>query len=632
MVVLANLAAGATTTRTLTAVVADLTLRPYRNVAEIDSDSADTYSAPGEPVTDVDSTPDADVSNDGNYGPIMSASAIDNVIDGPTPAIAFAGVGADAPPVGEDDADIADVDVPVTYDLALIKTGPTTLAADGSAVFTITVTNQGNVPSGVYDVTDTVPAGLVATDASDGGSLATPSSTVDWTALPSLAPGETATLTVTMSVTDYTLRPYLNHAEITADSADSYSPVVGAPVVDVDSVPDDLATSALDNTLISEAGIGLDAGFDDEDVATVTIDPAYDLALVKTGDTATTTYDGTVVFTVTVANQGNVPSGPFTVTDTLPAGMTFESASNGGVLGSDGVHVTWSLTSMPPDETASLTVTATVSDFTQRPFINSAEITADSAASYSLPYGPVLTDVDSAPDDAATSTVDNTDLDEAGLAGDTGFDDEDVARVDVPISYDLELVKTLDPGQTFHLGDTLGYTITVTNKSNVPSGLYSVQDALPDGLTFIEGSHGATAAGNLVTWTNLASLAPGGSASVTILVRLSDITKSSYVNVAAIIADGSAAMSTMTDPVTDVDSSPSLPTGDQRVTEDDRSVASLSLADVLAANATAPVPVALPRTGSDSERTITMALFAVAAGAVLTLGAHRRRKRSEHVG
>jgi uncharacterized repeat protein (TIGR01451 family) len=621
---ISNLPAGSSTSRVVTFTISDITLRPYRNFAEISSDSAATYSSAGETVHDVDSTPDTDVTNDGTYGAIMSGGPIDNV-DGVVPgtAVAAAGVGADAPlSGGQDDADIADVDVPVTYDLALIKTGPPTIDADGSAMFTITVANQGNVPSGVYTVADTVPPGMTATGASNSGSLASPTTAVVWTGLPSLAPGATATLTVTMHVVDYTLRPYHNVAEITADSASSYTAIGGPPVTDIDSVPGDVASSADDNTILSQAGSGADAGFDDEDVATVTIDPAYDLALVKTADKTSTTYNGTVVFTIAVANQGNVPSGVFTVTDSLPAGVTFESASSGGTPDADGTHVVWNLPSMAPAASVTVTVTVRVSDITKRPFVNAAEITADSAATYSLPGGPVLTDVDSAPGDAATSTVDNTSMSEAGVGADSGFDDEDIAGFDVPVVYDLDLVKTLDPGQTFHLGDTIGYTITVTNQGNVPSGAYSIQDALPDGLTFVSASDGATAVGNLVTWTNLPSLNPGASASVTIRARLDDAKKSSYVNVAEIITDGSGKLSTPDDPVKDVDSSPSLPTGDESVNEDDRSVASLSVAEVLAAN------VRLPRTGFDSRQSLNAALLLLAAGTMLTVTTRRRRRKN----
>jgi uncharacterized repeat protein (TIGR01451 family) len=166
---IADLAAGDTTTRTFTAMIADITKRPFRNIAEISSDSANSYSSPTETIHDIDSIPDADVANDGDYGSVMAAGAIDNHL------VLEAGAGADDPiNGGEDDADIADVDVPVTYDLALIKTGPASIANDGTALFSITIQNQGNVPSGAYSVTDVVPAGMTAVATSSGGSPASP--------------------------------------------------------------------------------------------------------------------------------------------------------------------------------------------------------------------------------------------------------------------------------------------------------------------------------------------------------------------------------------------------------------------------------------------------------------------------
>ena len=194
----------ASITRTFTAIVADFTKRPFRNIAEVSADSASTYSSAGEAVADRDSTPDANVANDGNYGPVLAGRPIDNVDVGATPALNAAGVGADSPGSGgQDDADFADVDVLVVYDLALLKTGPGVVNSTYEATFTITVANQGSVPSGPYSVTDKVPEGMTATAASNGGSLATPTNAVTWTGLPSIAPGATATLTVTLRVSDW---------------------------------------------------------------------------------------------------------------------------------------------------------------------------------------------------------------------------------------------------------------------------------------------------------------------------------------------------------------------------------------------------------------------------------------------
>jgi hypothetical protein len=60
----------------------------------------------------------------------------------------------------------------VLYDLALVKTGPATI--DGAGVGDVHDRDQepGQRPSGDFTVTDTIPTGLAATGASDGGVIA----------------------------------------------------------------------------------------------------------------------------------------------------------------------------------------------------------------------------------------------------------------------------------------------------------------------------------------------------------------------------------------------------------------------------------------------------------------------------
>ena len=195
------------------------------------------------------------------------------------------------------------------------------------------------MPSGPYTVTDETPTGMVAIAAERPAarSPATGRRRCGRTC-PSLAPGATTTLTVTMAVAPIpdglTERPFTNAAEITADSSDTYSSETEA-VTDVDSAPDDAATSDADNSVLAEAGAGADVGFDDEDIAVVDTTVVYDLALVKIVDRVTVPIDGTATYTIFVRNQGNVPSGTFTVTDVVPPGLGVVdgSVSDGGTVG-----------------------------------------------------------------------------------------------------------------------------------------------------------------------------------------------------------------------------------------------------------------------------------------------------------
>ena len=84
-----------------------------------------------------------------------------------------------------------------------------------------------------------------------------------------------------------------------------------------------------------------------------------DLSLQKSADVAFAGEGGTVTFTVTLSNAGPLAAGTTAVVDLLPSGLTFVSAT-----ASDGVFApstgTWSLTGLPVQDSAVLTVTSTV--------------------------------------------------------------------------------------------------------------------------------------------------------------------------------------------------------------------------------------------------------------------------------
>ena len=648
-----DITAGATATRTFTARVVDVTKGPYRNIAEITEDGADFYDVTVGNIVDVediDSVPDSNRDNDGTYGPVGVAGPIDNT--GPD-AIGAAG-GAGDP---SDDADIADVAADVVYDLALVKTGPATMTPLGTTTFTVQVLNQGNVPSGRYDVTDTVPIGMEAIAASDGGSLDSPTTAVTWNALDSLDPGETATLTVEMRINDLTKRPFVNTAEIGTDGASLYDvpardaepgrPATPAVTVrDADSVPN---TDPADDVVVDQTELpdtqqqdpALDE--DDHDVAPLTTEVVYDLALAKTVAAPTIAYDGTATFTITVVNQGNVPSVETTVVDSLPDGTAFVSAGQGGTKSPDGRAVTWALGDLAPGAQTQLTLIVRPTDLTKRPYLNVAEITADGAGSYTAP-GDVTRDVDSVPGDAETSTADNTAIGQAGGPGDIGFDDEDVAEFDVPVTYDLALVKTIPAGQDYRKGSVITFEVRVRNQGNVPSGLYSVQDVVPPGMSFVAASNeGVMGANGAVVWTDLPSLEPGATASLTVQLRLDDVTLAEYRNIAEVIRDSAGDYSTPTTPVTDKDSVPDADPNNDAVIdtdelestnvpgdEDDHDIAMLDVTAILQANAVA-VPAtpagSLPYTGAEAVRLVELGLLALALGAGAVWSSRRWRRR-----
>jgi len=103
-----------------------------------------------------------------------------------------------------------------------------------------------------------------------------------------------------------------------------------------------------------------------------------------------------------------VPSGSFTVLDTIPTGLQATAASDGGVVA--GQNVTWNLADLAPGATTSVTVTVKVVDFATRPWVNIAEITTDGADGYDTdgyenPDDGDVEDDDSVPDTNPTNDV-----------------------------------------------------------------------------------------------------------------------------------------------------------------------------------------------------------------------------------
>jgi len=658
-----NLDPGAITTLTFTVEIVDITLRPYRNFAEISTDSADYYDARGIDgaalinVEDIDSSPDAVTGNDGTYPPLLMVpvpgDGSDNLL------IGEAGVETgDAPPAGQDDADIADVGVDVKYDLALAKVPSlTSVNPAGAVTFTITVENQGNVPSNDYMVTDALPAGTAATAASDGGVIT--GTTVTWN-LTDLAPGATRSVTVTVTITDITKRPFKNIAEISADGADDYDTanpdLPGGDVEDADSTPD--TTTDNDNGDVSGDGYGtfenptndlddiadVDSiinGEDDADVAFFDAPVLYDLALIKTGPAA---IDGanTATFTITIKNQGNVLSGDFTVIDEIPAGLVAIAASDGGVIADP--LVTWNLTGLAAGATMTVTVTVKVVDFNSRPWVNVAEISSDSASDYNTdgyenPADGVVTDDDSVPD----SNLDNDVLiDQTVLPSDqyndptVDEDDHDVAPITVTIDYDLALVKVLPAGQSFKKDTPVLFQIVVKNQGNVDSGPVTVQDVIPAGLLFLGASDAGLNVGQVVTW-EISNLTPGQTITFTLTVSVDNITLASYINYAEIVADGADQYDIPGEDVEDADSTPDSDiTNDPLVDTDDVNIDQIpgdeddhdrALLDPAKVKSDNPKGGTIPSTGTDSLPLLWGAGGLLAAG-LLALAATRRRRRT----
>jgi uncharacterized repeat protein (TIGR01451 family) len=502
----------------------------------------------------------------------------------------------------------------LVYDMALMVSAPaTTMAPDAIATYVVTVTNQGNLTSHPVVATAWVPAGMAVVD--PGGGSGGAANTLTWN-IPDIAPGASVTRTFTARIVDMTRRPFRAVAEITADGADYFDIPAGlmTNIEDTDSTPNNDGARRVGVASMAPAGttMQVSGGAPEDDVGEAAVDVSilYDLALTTSVDKPIIAYDGTVTFSIVVTNQGNVASGSFTVADTISAGMTVVSVSDGGtavVDPSGATQVSWSLSGLEPSQTRTVLVVAQPTDLTKRPYRSTARIVSNGAGALSSP----------------TATVSDAD---------GGVDDVGTADVDVDVEYDLALDKRAAPGQTVQAGAVIVYEITVRNEGSVPSGAYSVADVLPAGMSFESASDNAVPAGRTVVWSNLPSILPGGEAVLYIRLRITDAALGTYRNVAEITSDGSSAYATVGLTASDVDSTPNPSivgvTADQAVVlaagpeEDDRGVA-----EIAGGTVTTGAGGTLPATGSGLDWLVDAAgvLIALGLGFALIRRLPRRR-------
>jgi uncharacterized repeat protein (TIGR01451 family) len=97
-----------------------------------------------------------------------------------------------------------------------------------------------------------------------------------------------------------------------------------------------------------------------------------------------------------------------------------------------------------------------------------------------------------------------------------------VTNDDIQPPPDLVIVKS-DGQDTVQAGDTLTYTLTISNVGGQAATGVSVTDTLPALTTFIAASNGGSESGGLVTWPAF-DLAAGASVTRTVTVRVNDST------------------------------------------------------------------------------------------------------------
>jgi len=309
--------------------------------------------------------------------------------------------------------------------LNILKEGPSLAKLDSSVEYTITVRNDGDETATGVKVADQVPEGLIFVSSTPIGTVS--KSTVTWS-LGDLAPNTSSKIV----------------AKFTAAKVGKWT-----------------------NTVKATSKEGLTA----EATAVLTV-PA--VTMTKSGP-STIYLDYTGQFTITVNNIGKTPLTSVKVTDTLPANLTYVSATPSGIA-SDGI-VTWTFASLAGGASETITVLCKATGL--GPFENSASVTTAEGVS-----------------DTAKSTG------------------EVLAKAGVT----MQLSDTVDP---VAIGAQTTYEVSITNQSIIPVHDLKVQVQLPPKVSFVSAS-GITAysvVGQTVTFAPVATLDGGESIQFTVTAK-----------------------------------------------------------------------------------------------------------------
>ena len=236
-----------------------------------------------------------------------------------------------------------------------------------------------------------------------------------------------------------------------------------------------------------------------------------DLAITKTDSPDPVIVGSNLTYTITVTNNGPAAATGVTVTDALPAGVTFVSTtpSQGSCSVSVLNVVTCNLGGLA--NAASATIAVVVTPNAVGALSNTATVTA------------VETDPNAANNSAtASSTV-------------------------VAVTADLGITVT-DAPDPANVGSNLGYTITLTNNGPSAATGITVTDVLPAGVAFVSSTPSqGSCSGTLTVICNLGGLANAANATITVVVTPSAVgALSNTTTVTAVETDPNAANNSAT--------------------------------------------------------------------------------------
>ena len=312
-------------------------------------------------------------------------------------------------------------------DLALtIADSPDPVSVGQDLTYTLTITNPSlSSPSGPVTLTDTLPANVTFVSATASQGTFTQSGSTVTFALGTVALGGSATATITV-------RPTAAAAGTTLTNSATVTSLINDP-------------NSVNNT--------------DSETTNVSAAPApeADLQVTKLENASPAVAGTDLTYTITVTNAGPTDAQTVSLTDPLPTGTTFVSASQAS-------GTAFNLTTPPAGSDGTFTASTTT-------------LAAGASASFTL----VLHVSASTPDD---TTLNNTATVSSATPDPNPANNSDTSSTGVNTQADLRVTKSASSASVAAAGN-LTYTITVTNAGPSDAQGVTLSDLLPPGTTFV---------------------------------------------------------------------------------------------------------------------------------------------------
>jgi uncharacterized repeat protein (TIGR01451 family) len=321
---------------------------------------------------------------------------------------------------------------------------PSQVTVGQPVTFTLTLSNTTTSPITVTSLSDSLPSGF--TFSSNGaGTLGVPTT--------SPAPGATGTISWTFSPA----------ASVPASSSRTLIFTAAAPVV----------AGTFSNTASAVTSF---ATLNSNSVQVSVGTPR--LTMAKSASVTSAAPGSSIAYTITYGNDSPVNITGITISDTLPAGLTFVSSPTGTYNAGTRV-ISWTIGSIASGD-GPFTVTYTAS--VDSPFPSAAAIPVVNSAT--------ITSNEASPASASASVY-----------------------VSAPRPR-LVIQKDNSAGATqIAAGASTTFTLSYANVGTAAATSVTLTDTIPAGFTFVSATGGGTAAAGVVTW-NLGSVAAGATGSV----------------------------------------------------------------------------------------------------------------------